>query len=88
MAEISIRFRRHPLTGRRELVVHLESDSDVLGHEHERDHRALVEALLGTKLGDDSDLVIERVEKRGEGHGAVEDAPTASTTRSGTKATG
>ena len=34
MAEITIRFRHNAATGRRELVVHLESDSDVLGHEH------------------------------------------------------
>jgi hypothetical protein len=72
MAEITIRFRRHPGTGRRELVIHLESDDDLLPHEHERDHRAIVEALIGQKLGLDTDIVVERIEKRGEGHGAAE----------------
>ena len=60
MAEITLRLRHDPRTGRRELIVHLESDSDVLGHEHERDHRRLVEALIGQKIGDDDDVIIER----------------------------
>jgi hypothetical protein len=60
MAEITIRFRHNKVTGKRELVIHLESDSDVLAHEHERDHRRLVEALLGQKIGDDDTVVIER----------------------------
>ena len=60
MAEITIRFRHNKATGKRELVIHLESDSDVLGHEHERDHRRLVEALIGQKIGDDDDVIIER----------------------------
>ena len=67
MAEITLRLRHDPKTGRRELVVHLESDSDVLSHEHERDHRALVESLIGSRLDDDVSIVIERVEKGGEG---------------------
>jgi len=63
MAEITIRLRHNQKTGRRELVIHLESDSDVLQHEHEGDHRALVEKLIGQKVGADTDVVIERVEK-------------------------
>jgi hypothetical protein len=66
MAEITIRLRHNQQTGRRELVIHLESDSDVLGHEHEIDHRALVEKLLGQPVGADTDLVIERVDKAGQ----------------------
>jgi hypothetical protein len=63
MAEITIRFRHNAATGKRELIVHLESDSDVLSHEHERDHRRLVEQLLGSPLDDNTDVVIERTEK-------------------------
>ena len=63
MAEITIRFRHNVATGRRELVVHLESDSDVLSHEHERDHRRLVQDLIGQPIDDDTTIVIERVEK-------------------------
>ena len=65
MAEITIRFRHNRTTGRRELVIHLESDSDVMQHEHEGDHRRLVEQLIGQKLSDDTDVVVERVEKNG-----------------------
>ena len=63
MAEITIRFRHNAATGRRELVVHLESDSDVLGHEHEGDHRRVVEQLIGQPLDAETDVVIERIEK-------------------------
>lgn len=77
MAEITLRLRHDPKTGRRELVVHLESDSDVLGHEHERDHRTLVESLIGGKLDDDVTIVIERIEKGEEGTGTVSDTETA-----------
>ena len=63
MAEITIRFRHNRTTGKKELVIHLESDSDVLSHEHERDHRRLVEQLIGQQLDADTDVVIERIEK-------------------------
>jgi hypothetical protein len=35
----------------------------VLSHEHEGDHRRLVEQLIGQKLDADTDVVIERIEK-------------------------
>ncbi len=53
MAEVTIRFRHNPATGKRELIIGYESDSDALPHEHEKDHRALAEKLLGVPLGDD-----------------------------------
>ncbi|MBL8604448.1 MAG: hypothetical protein JNK72_21155 [Myxococcales bacterium] len=66
MAEVSIRFRHNPKTGQRELVIVYESERDALPHEHERDHRALAEALLGQTLGDDvSHIRVERVGKDG-----------------------
>jgi hypothetical protein len=61
MAEITIKFRHNKTTGKRELVIHLESDSDVLSHEHEADHRRLVESLIGMPVDDDTDVVIERI---------------------------
>lgn len=67
MAEITIRFRHNRTTGKKELVIHLESDSDVLSHEHEGDHRRLVEQLIGQKLDADTDVVIERIEKGANG---------------------
>lgn len=66
MAEVTIKFRYNPATGKRELIIGYESDSDALPHEHEQDHRALAEKLLGQKLGDDvGDIVVERVRKDG-----------------------
>jgi len=63
MADVTIRFRHNPSTGKRELVINYESDDDALPHEHERDHRALVEKVLGRALTDEDNVVIERVRK-------------------------
>ena len=76
MAEITIRFRHNKQTGKKELVIHLESDSDVMSHEHEADHRRLVESLIGQKVDDDTSIVIERIEKAQ----AQTPAPAESTT--------
>lgn len=66
MAEVTIRFRHNPATGKRELIIGYESDSDALPHEHEKDHRALAEQLLGVPLGDDvGEIRVERVQKSG-----------------------
>lgn len=66
MAEIIIRLRKNPESGKRELIIDYESDDDMLAHEHERDHRALAEKLLGQKLGVDIDGVhIRRVQPNG-----------------------
>ncbi len=52
MAEVTIRLRHNPKTGERELVVDYESEDDALPFEHERDHRELVEAVIGRPLTD------------------------------------
>ena len=81
MAEVTIRLRHNPRTGEREVVIHYESESDALPHEHERDHRALAEALLGQPLdnllgGVKVDrVIVERAPKTAEA--AVEE-PVAS----------
>lgn len=69
MAEVTIRLRHNARTGERELVIHYESESDALPHEHERDHRAWAEALLGRPLGEIVGGSIDRV--------IVERAPVA-----------
>jgi hypothetical protein len=66
VSDITIRFRYNPKTGKRQMVVHYESEEDLLPHEHERDHRAMVEALLGRPIGQDEEIVVERVEKPGQ----------------------
>lgn len=77
MAEITLRLRHNPRTGKREILIGYESEPDDLPHEHERDHRALVEELLGIQIDDDKDeIVIERVSK-GEVHGTPATSPVA-----------
>ncbi len=77
MAEITLRLRHNPKTGKREILIGYESEPDDLPHEHERDHRALVEELLGIKLDDDKDeIVIERATKA-DVHGVSAAAPEA-----------
>jgi hypothetical protein len=76
MAEVTLRFRHNPATGKRELVISYESDDDALAHEHERDHRALVEKLIGQPIGDDTEIVIERGGKEG-----VAETPPGETAR-------
>ncbi len=90
MAEVTIRLRHNPRTGEREVVIHYESDSDLLPHEHERDHRALAEALLGRPLGEllggiEVDrVIVERAPKTGDvAAPAIEErAPAATRERS------
>ncbi|MEZ4452210.1 MAG: hypothetical protein R3B09_22280 [Nannocystaceae bacterium] len=71
MAEVTIRLRHNPRTGEREVVIHYESDTDALPHEHERDHRALAEQLLGQPLdqllgaASVDRVVVERAPKAG-----------------------
>lgn len=78
MAEVTIRFRFDKTTGAKELVIQLDSESDALPHEHERDHRAWAEALLGRALDEDiQDVVVERMPKGDVGLGAVEGQPGA-----------
>ena len=89
MAEVTIRLRHNPRTGEREVVIHYESDSDLLPHEHERDHRALAEALLGQPLGEllggvEVDrVIVERAPKAAAAPATVEEqAPAAVRERS------
>jgi hypothetical protein len=47
MAEITLRLRYNLQTGRKDLFIDYHSDDDALPIEHEQDHRAIVESLLG-----------------------------------------
>ncbi|HEY4220062.1 MAG TPA: hypothetical protein VGO62_01940 [Myxococcota bacterium] len=76
MAEITLKLRRNAATGKREIVIHLESDADALPHEHEQDHKKLVESLLGMPITEDmGEIVVERVAKEGALVGEVAPAP-------------
>ena len=67
MAEMTIRLRCDPETGKRDIIVSLHSDSDSTPHEHEQLHRQLVEKLVngGIMKGGDK-LIVERESQKGE----------------------
>ncbi|MCS6851467.1 MAG: hypothetical protein NZ700_09915 [Gemmataceae bacterium] len=46
MAEMTIQLRCDPSTGKKNIIILLRSDPDVLPQEHEEAHRALVEKLI------------------------------------------
>jgi hypothetical protein len=67
MAEMTIRLRCDPETGKRDIIVSLRSDADSTPHEHEQLHRQLVEKLVNggiMKAGDK--LIVERESQKGE----------------------
>ena len=65
MAEIQIKFRHNPKTGKRDMIINYESDQDALPHEHERDHRALIEKLIGRPLESDEKVLVQGLDKEG-----------------------
>ncbi len=68
MAEMIIRLRTNPLTGKKDILVDLHSDADALPHEHEQQHAALVDKLIhggllkATEVGQ---VIVERENKEG-----------------------
>lgn len=65
MADLIIQLRCDPMTGKKDIVVKLQSDADSLPHEHEQLHRLLVEKLVGKGLlqtAEIGELIIEREE--------------------------
>src|SRR5262245_30977992 len=66
MAEMTIRLRCDPATGKKDIIVSLRSDADSLPHEHEQQHKALVEKLIGKGLLSASEVgqvIVEREEE-------------------------
>ena len=47
MAELTIRLRKDPETGKHDIIIDMKSDEDALPHEHEQMHRELVEKVIG-----------------------------------------
>lgn len=63
MGEISIRFRMNAKTGKKDIVIDYRSDEDAMRHEHEKDHRRVVERLVGAGLlsaEEAGEVVVER----------------------------
>lgn len=67
MARAKITYRYNPKTGKREMHIDYQSDSDADRIEHEQEHRALVKELVGDIGGGDGVSV-----DRGGGDGAPE----------------
>lgn len=62
MAELTIRLRKDPETGKHDIIIDLKSDEDALPHEHEQMHREAVEKLIGkNNVGK---VVIEREDEK------------------------
>ena len=67
MAEMTIQLRINPETGKKDIIVSLRSDEDALPHEHEQQHRELVDKLIeGGVLSDSEagDVIVEREEEQ------------------------
>src|SRR5436309_402271 len=66
MAEMTIRLRCDPNTGKKDIIISLRSDEDALPHEHEQQHKSLVEKLIHKGLLTASELgqiVVDREEE-------------------------
>jgi hypothetical protein len=70
MAELTIRLRVDPATGKKNVVIQLHSDEDALPLEHEEEHRALVDKLIAGGALKQSELGSIVVERLPEGTGA------------------
>lgn len=66
MAEMTIHLRVNPTTGKKDIIVNLRSDEDALPHEHEQQHRHLVDKLIeggALQAGEVGEIVVEREEE-------------------------
>jgi len=69
MPELTIRLRCDPATGKKDIIVSLRSDEDALPHEHEQQHKALVDKLIEggiIKASEVGKVVVEREEEAKE----------------------
>lgn len=76
MAEMTIRLVSNPKTGKRDIYIDYESEDDALPHEHESDHKDILEQLLGQGIlsGDDvGNIRVGRVQPQAARQG--EDQP-------------
>jgi hypothetical protein len=70
MADLTLRIRVDPTTGRREIVIDYLGDSDELPIEHEEQHRKLAEKVI------DGGLKNGKVAVSREGEAPATEAPT------------
>jgi hypothetical protein len=78
VAEMTIRLIPDPTTGKRNIVVSMKSDEDALPHEHEQQHRALVDKLVNggiLKAEEVGAIIVTREEEAAEPAAPVGNAP-------------
>jgi hypothetical protein len=78
MAEMTIRLRCDPATGKKDIIISLRSDEDALPHEHEQQHKALVEKMIQgglLKASEVGQIVVEREQSEGEPAAPVSTGP-------------
>ena len=70
MAEISIRLIYNLDSGKKDIYIDLESDSDMLPIEHEDAHRDIIQNLIGQSVlteDEAGEVVVRRVSPQSEG---------------------
>ena len=66
MPEMTIHLRVNPENGKKDIIITMRSDEDALPHEHEQQHKQMVEKLFEKgilKPGEEGDLIVEREEE-------------------------
>ena len=80
MADLTLRLRVDPKTGRREIVIDYSSDSDALPFEHEEEHRQLAEKVVNGGLKNNPKVEVSREEEAAATEAPASEAPTATPT--------
>ena len=82
MAEAVLTLRLNPETGEKTLVISYESEPDMMAFEHEDEHRAFIERLLGHPV----EHLADQIEvKRASPHPLIQQAHSAESERLETK---
>jgi len=79
MADLTLRIRVDPVTGRRELVIDYTSDSDALPMEHEEEHRRLADKVVDGGLRN-SKVAVSRPTEEAPSAAAPSSEPVAEPT--------
>ena len=76
MADLVLRLRVDPVTGKRTIAIDYASDADALPIEHEEEHRKLAEKVVNGGLGNDK-VEVSREQEAPVTGGPVEAPPIA-----------
>ena len=69
MAEMTIKLKCDPVTGKKDIIISLRSDEDALPHEHEQQHKQLVDQLIEGGMLQASEVgkvIVEREEEEAQ----------------------